>query len=328
MANYRVYEGKSIFTLSDNKIDPLIEGVIYENDVVMVAAPPKTSKTVFCMQMACNLSSGTPFLNTFETPKPVPVLYIATEMKDEELKDRFIRTSQFIKTNPENLILVCTKGTLFKFNTKYGKLCINELVQTYKNNPPKVIFIDSVYRAFYGSLNKDDAVNLFLMEADRLAAEFDAATVLVHHMKKPTRDDKHRIIEQSDMDAYGSAFLLGSVDHLIRLENIHKEDAKYDRFVRCDTQRSGAIMSDIRIRLVQPDPLYFHIVGNNESEKKHIVQILRTLNESIDINSLMKKSGMKRTKLYQVLKELQDEGELLKMSEGRTKKYKIINKEN
>ena len=321
MANYRIYEGSNIFSLSENKSEPLIEGVLYENDVAMIVAPPKTSKTVFSMQMSCSLSSGTPFLNYFDVPQPVRVLYIATEMKDDELKDRYIRTANFVPTNPENLILVCTKGTLFKFNTKYGRQCINNLVEKYKDNPPKVIFIDSVYRAFYGSLIKDDVVNAFLMEVDRLAAEFDAAVVLVHHMKKPSKDEKNREILQTDSDTYGSAFLLGSVDHLIRIETIRKEDAKYDRFVRCDTQRSGNIMTDIRIRLCQPDPLYFHIIGNNEVEKRDILQVLKSQTDLVDMEELMKKSRIGRTKLYQVLKELQNEGLIDKVTKKRKKLY-------
>ena len=104
MPNYRVYEGQEIITLSEQKQEAIIEGLIYENDTIMLVAPPKMSKTVLSVQMACSLSSGTPFLDSLDIPTPIKVMYIATEMKDEELKDRFIRTSNHIQTNFDNLI--------------------------------------------------------------------------------------------------------------------------------------------------------------------------------------------------------------------------------
>ena len=310
--------------MEENKAEAIVEGLIYENDVILIVAPPKMSKTVFAMQLACNLSSGTPFLNFLEIPKAVRVMYIATEMKDDELKDRFIRTSHFIDTNPANITLVCTKGTSYKMNTPFGKSSTNELIRQYKPMPPKVIFIDCVYKAFYGSLTKDDIVNEFLAEVDRLAGEFDAAVVLVHHTKKAGKDANNIEFEISDSDAYGSQFLIGAVDHVIRLEKIYKEAAPLDRWVRCETQRTGKIINDVRIRLNEPDPLYFHMIGNVETEKADMMQMLSKEADLMDISHMMKKMNMGRTKMYQCLKELIKDGKLVKTG-TRTKMYGVKN---
>lgn len=313
MANYRIYQGQEICTLSETKFEPIVEGVIYENDIVMLAGKPKSSKTIFAIQLACNISSGTPFLDSFETPKPSRVLYIATEMKDEELKTRFIRTSNHVKTNFENITLLCTKGSNFKFNNRIGKQHIAELFLKYKECPPKIIFIDSVYKAFFGDLNKNDVVNEFLSEVDRMAAEWDSAVMLVHHLKKSSRDKDGNAFEQSDEDSYGSQFLIGAVDHVIRLEMIHKEQAPYDRYVRCDTQRSGTIISDLRIRLHQPDPLYFSPVDNNLVEKNFIIDLFKkTGTPTHTVDTLVKQTGYSRSKIYKILKELQDSKQVIK----------------
>jgi len=218
MAATRTYRGEEIFQLSDTKLEAIVEGLLYENDTMMIVAPPKMSKTVFSVQLACNISSGTPFLGILDIPKPCRVLYIATEMKDEELKDRFIRTAKHVTTVPDNLILVCTKGSAFKLNTQMGHTLMDILIQDIRANPPKVIFIDSVYKAFHGSLKDDDSVNEFLTEVDRISAEFDAAVVLVHHLKKASRDMYNNEHRASDADTYGSQFLLGAVDQVVRLE--------------------------------------------------------------------------------------------------------------
>lgn len=267
---------------------------------------------MFAMQLACSLSSGTDFLNFLNIPKPVRVMYIATEMKDEELKDRFIRTSNFVPTNQDNLTLVCTKGTSFKLNTALGKAGANQLIRDYKDNPPKVLFIDSVYKAFYGSLTRDDVVNEFLTEVDRIAGEFDCAVVMVHHLKKAGRDKDNKEFAASDADTYGSQFLIGAVDHVIRLEKINKETAPLDRWIRCETQRSGKVFTDMRIRLVEPDPLYFHIIGNVEAEKKDLIMAFENAGKMLSVAELLKLTNFGRTKMYQCLKELITDGVIVK----------------
>jgi RecA-family ATPase len=322
MPQYRLYQGKEIFTLSDRKQEAIIEGLLYENDSILLVAPPKMSKTVLAVQMACSLSSGTAFLDSLEIPAPVKVMYIATEMKDEDLKDRFIRTSNHIKTNPANLILICTKGGNFKFNTNSGRKYIAEIVALYKANPPKVIFIDSVYKAFYGSLTKDDIVNEFLGEVDRIAAEFDSAVVMVHHTRKETRDKDGFMFEESDTDTYGSQFLLGSVDSVLRLEKVRKEKAPLDRILKCDTQRSGNIISDLRIRLAQPDPLYFYPVDIYETEKSDIMAMFTTEKQPISIAEIIQKTKLSRAKVYRILKSLLENKSIAKTG-GKVKLYGI-----
>lgn len=323
MAKYRTYEGKDIFTLSDFKAEALVEGLLYHNDTMMIAAPPKASKTVFTMQLACSLSSGTPFLDMLDIPEPVKVMYIATEMKDEELKDRFIRTSKHVHTCMENLILICTKGTNFKFNTSAGITYMKELQERYKDKPPRVIVVDSVYKGFSGTLVKDDTVNEFLTNIDIMAGSFDAATILVHHLKKPGKDITGTEFNQSDNDTYGSMFLLGAVDHCIRIEPIRKEFAPLDRYIRCDTQRSGRIVQDFRIRLEEPDPLYFHVIDNLLVEKNDMHNMLRAAVEPLGITQIVKRMGYCRAKCYKVLKELQTEDCIIKIKQGKSILYEV-----
>ena len=179
-----------------------------------------------------------------------------------------------------------------------------------------------MYKAFYGSLTKDDTVNEFLLEVDKIAAEFDAAVVMVHHTKKETRSKNGSLIDTTDADTYGSQFLLGAVDHLVRLEKLYKEDMPLDRFIRCDTQRSGAIVSDLRVRLCEPDPLYFYLVDLNESEKTDILALLIKSNKPVSISEMIKLAKISRTKIYQVLKTLQNEGKVVK-SGSKIKYYEV-----
>ena len=116
--------------------------MLYEEDYIMLAAQDKMGKTILAQQIACNLTTGSPFLGVFEIPKPVNVWYIATEGKTRDLKDRFLRMSRGVKIDTSKLKLI---PTVFRFNTEKGFRCLEEIVSKYKDDLPKVIIIDALY---------------------------------------------------------------------------------------------------------------------------------------------------------------------------------------
>lgn len=324
MANktYRVYTGDELLTLSADKSEPLVEDILFENDYIMIVAPPKMCKTVLSLQLTASLSSGTAFLDTFDIPNPVNVWYFSTEGKDEDLKDRLIRINKKVPVNANNIKLICSAG--FMFNTKKGIDDINSLVKDYADSLPKVIVIDSLYAAVKGSLKDDDVVNGFHAVIRQFAERCDAAIVLVHHMRKAGKDVKGNFFQRSDDDTFGSVFLMGAVDHCFWLESWTKDkDCKLDRVLRCDTQRGGNIASDIRIRLNEPDPLHFTIVNKHEKEKANILKLITKNDDGLNVSQLIKKSTLKRSSIYVILKSLLDDEKIVKLG-GKIKIYKSI----
>ena len=320
MTYYKVYKGEQIFNISEeDEPKALIEGLLYERDHVMIIGPPKITKSVLTMQICCSLSSGTPFLDTFDTPKAVKVLYIATEGKEQGIRKRFIRLATSIPTVKKNLNLVWSPS--FKFNTERGKEALEEIKNIFKEDPPKVIVVDSLYMAIAGSLKNDDVVNDFNGIVREFSESLNAALVVIHHTKKMAKDHDGNAYQTTDDDSYGSQFLLSVVDHCIRLEFIKKENAPLDRYVRCDTQRSGEIIKDFRIRLKEPDPLYFISVDNNDREKDELYAKMLKWDKEMNQEEIRRKSGIGRTKLYQVLGSLGAEGKVVK-SGGKVKYFK------
>ena len=116
--------GEDIFKVNDEDRMPLIEGIIYKKDYVLFVAEQKTGKTVCLQNMAMCLSSGTNFLGVFDIPKPIKVLYIATEGKINDIKDRFIRMRKKIKCDTNNLMLIKSRC---KFNNPNAEEEINGL---------------------------------------------------------------------------------------------------------------------------------------------------------------------------------------------------------
>jgi len=321
---YNIIQGQDIVTLTEDKSEPVIDGMLYADDYIMVVAEEKMGKTILSQQIACNLTSGTPFLGVFDIPKPKNVWYFATEGRAEELKDRFIRMSTAVPLDVNRLKLITTS---FRFNTKEGEQSLKELLDTFQNELPQVIIVDALYRAIKGSIKDDNNVNDFHHVVGWLSAQCNASTILVHHMTKPQRNQNDgSMFGRTVKDTFGSAFLLAAVDHCFWLERWMKDHKDFpdDKLLRCDTQRSGNISEKVRIRLMKPDPLYFTVVSKHSEEKHKIIQLLKSKHEQgMYVDEICQKSRISRSTVYIILKELQNEDMIEKYGTKR-KYYKVI----
>lgn len=304
---YNRITGDKLFDTSIDPKEPIIEGMLFRQDYVTLIAEEKVGKTILAQQMAASLSSGTSFLGTYDIPKPMKVFYFATEGRSNDLKDRFIRINKKVKIDTNNLTLI---PSFFKFNTVEGLKCLEEIIsETEEENYPDVIFIDSLYSGFSGSLKEDEDVNLFNNTVRQLIEKLKCAVIVVHHMKKNSKDDKGNYHKRSDKDSYGSAFLSAAVDHVFWLEKWRDKEFPKDRAFRCDTQRGGDIIDTTRLRLSEPDPLYFYQVSNNYKHKNQITKILTCSADGYSIDKLLSLAkDIKRSNMYTILKELQEEG--------------------
>lgn len=306
-APLRGYTGKDLMQLSQSKSKPLVEGFLFENDYVMIAAPPKIGKSLLVQQLTCALSSGEPFLDTFDVPNPVNVWYFATEGKDEDTKDRLIRMSHARPIDPNHIFLFCSAG--LRFNTPFGLELLKGVEKAWGElYPPKVIVVDALYRAVKGSIKDDDIVNEFHQTVGELADKYDAAVIIIHHMKKPVYFESGNRQERSDDDVYGSTFLKASVDQMYWMDRCDK-DSK-DIILRCDTQRSGNAIDSLRLTLIEPDPLYFKISSMLTDELHRITEVLKGHKNGMNMNQLMKATSIGRSTMYECLRELEDAGKI------------------
>lgn len=316
---YEVFRGDDIITLSDEKQEPIIDGMLYHNDYVMIVAEEKTGKTIMAQQIACCCTTGSPLLGIFDIPKPVNVMYIATEGRAEDLKDRFIRMRNGVGLDTSKIQLISSS---FRFNTQEGIQSIKELIEMSADVMPKVVIIDALYRAIRGSIKNDDAVNEFQHIIGWLIMQLDCAVILVHHLTKAQRNQEGNYVPRTDKDAFGSVFLRAAVDHCFWLEKDYETGKKEDRVLKCDTQRSGKIPSMIKIKLNQPDPLYFTTREEITEDKARILALLKSYKDGLTMFDLEVKSNVSRSRIYQVLRDLKM-NRVITVIGNRNKVYKI-----
>ena len=321
---YKVISGADILTLSSEKTDPIIDGILYPKDYIMIVAEEKMGKTIIAQQLSCNLTKGHPFLGIFDIPKPINVWYFITEGKEDDIKDRFIRMSRGVEVDINKLMLI---PTFFRFNTPLGLSALEEIVNTNTALRPDVIIVDSLYPAIKGSLRDEEVVNDFHFTIRWIQRELNCAVILIHHFTKRVRTPEGKVIERTDKDLFGSAFFAAAVDHVLWLDRWQygeKEEKGTDKILKCDTQRSGKIFDSVRIRLLEPDPLFFESVSMHMEEAHRILEVIKSGKEhGFNVDEIRLKSKVGRSVTYQVLKELLSK-HLIEKSDGKVKYYKAI----
>ena len=91
------------------------------------------------------------------------------------------------------------------------------------------------------------------------------------------------------------------------------------RRLRCSTTRTGAVMHDEQLELIQPNPLLFQIVDEFELEKKSAeIEIKRS--GSIDPVSFSKETGLEFFKIMKAVRLFEKEGVIFKNGESYKKR--------
>ena len=297
--NYRVYEKENLLVVSEERLNPIVQDFLYEKDYILLIAREKTGKSILAMQLACAISSGENFLGTLEITKPTRVWYFATEGKDDDTKDRLIRMSHKVKINTDNLKLICSPG--LRLNTNEGRGAMKELISKYKDELPNVMIIDPMYSAIKGSIRDDDIVNEFTYIVRFFADVCGASVIVVHHSKRDIRLQDGSVLELGDDAIFGSTFLKASVDHVFYMGKVARSENK---FLRCDTQRSGNIIDSMELKLHEPDPLYFELVEKINGIADEIKKLLEG-GKRLSVKQLAKYIRVSRVSIYSNIKGIE-----------------------
>lgn len=314
MANFGSYSGKEIFDLEFKKKDWLVEGIVREKQSVLFAGSEKSGKSVWIKQLICSLTSQHPMHDRMNVLRPCKVTYIQLEGEIEDTKDRFTRMSKTQDINPELLQVLFLPPLGFEDESKIGWLESN--IRQF--HVPDVLIIDPLYFAFNGSLSDDEVVRKFIGNLRVLKERLDCAVILVHHTHKTKHDYKGNVIKEGDEAVFGSKFLKAYPDHILLFTYDKRSNT---RILSCETQRSGDIVKEARLQLIEPDPLYFQEVNMNPTKE---MAILAFLQDSLYVDGLTAEEIMEKTKIgsstfYRSMKRLLGEGLVIKTRERPTR---------
>lgn len=306
----RIRYGDDAFDYDKPNI-PLIKGVLYKDDVVLLLGSEKAGKSILAQQMAFCLTNGDSFLGKYEITKPQNVIYFQTEGKENEGIDRRLRMEQVIKPD---------RAKYSHFYKKFFPIDVDAyrdfLIKGIESLPwkPDVIIIDALYMAMVGDLISNKEIRKLIANVSYVADQFDLTVVIVHHETKEQFDpESHEVIDRGDKNSYGSVFLRGWVDHIIFLKKLGERTRK----LTCDTQRSGKILKKEELVLIgdaeserKDEPLYFEINEEHNSTKQAIYAMIRAKG-MITLGELKSLLGLANSTLYKALKQLDKDGKII-----------------
>lgn len=316
MSDFGVYTGEQFIKL---KLPPrkwLVEGLIRERDSIILVGNEKSGKSLFVFQLICSLTSQHPFIDRWEVQKPCRVSYVQIEGELTDSQDRFKRMTEALDMDWYNLQLLFLPPQELE---KHGKMVgLADQIQEHK---PDIIIIDPVYFAFTGGLSDDLAVRQFIGNLRVLKDRLKCALILVHHTHKVKFDNKGNVVMEGDDAIFGSKFLKAWPDHLIMFSYDQRKEI---RTVSCSTQRSGDIIKQCNLRLIQPKPLYFEETEKALSKSALIMNILMQTKQEMTADELCRALDIGRNSFYTSVKEPLRDGVIHK-TDSRPVRYSYNN---
>jgi hypothetical protein len=247
---FSIYRGQDFMDFKFKPKEFLVDAMIHRGDTVMVIGSPKSGKSLLIKQLICSLTSAHQFLGKYTVSEPTKVCYVQLEGEPIDTQDRLMRMEKSCPLVRENLSIYYSEP-LFLQDKKEAHEFI-KMIEMGKNHD--VIVIDGLYLIFSGSLSDDTIVRQLIGNMRIIKNHFNCTLILVHHTHKVKFDQDGGVITEGDSAIFGSQFLRAWPDHIFHLNTQKNSDI---RELKCSTQRSGMIETDIKLKLNQPDPLFF-----------------------------------------------------------------------
>ena len=281
--------GDALFELGDEG-KPLIEGILWDRDVVMMLGSEKAGKSILSMQMAFSLTSGEPFLDKYAIVEKVPIIYVQTEGKRSDFTRRLIAMSNGTPID-RTLFHHCYRK-FFPLEAE-GSIAILDAMMKKLSPTPRVMYLDSLYTSMEGDLIDNKEVRRFFSVISPFLDKWKLTLVIIHHESKESFDmERREYIDRGDKGSYGSVFLRAFVEHILFL----KKGRDKVRVFSCDTQRSGNVMDKEELILIEPDPLTFQLKGDHtpatELIRSHLFKTSPLTREILAERTLLSQSAL------------------------------------
>jgi RecA-family ATPase len=307
----RGYTGEELLSAEFKDPPVLIDGMLWEQDAIIVLGDAKTGKSLFSLQIACSLTSGHKFLDEYYVRKPCNVLYLQAEGKIAESASRYRKMSHEIISEPKKLRWLYLPSVPMDREGSARQL-LDVIKQEFGDFKPDVIIFDPLYKlATTGSLSADEVAGRITTNLDVLKHHLEAAIIVDHHEHcRKTNPKTGEPIAEGDRSIFGSFIWRGWPDHILHF----RATSEKGRSLSCKTQRSGAVIRNLPLYFQEPDPLYFEI-AENASETQHLIHMMLKSKKKVAISELITTLGKGESTIYRVLRRLCLDGKAQKSRE-------------
>jgi len=290
--------------------DPLIEGLVWERDNIFIVGSEKVGKSILALQFAFALTSGQPLFGEYRVKYPSTVLYVQTEGKLGDTKDRIGNMLKINECDTKNLFIAFFPH--LALDTEHGMRTFLEHVRQ-REVKPRIIILDPLYHAMQGSLINEEHSRKMTANLRELGEKYNATIIVVHHTHRPIRFEG-KTIDEGDNSIFGSFVWKAWADHVLLL----RLGKNKSTILSCTTQRSGKVMEYDELELTGDPYLGFDRNADRvrpiERNVRHALE--EAGGEGSTRDALKESTGLSITSVEKSLRRMVKEG-IAKRASGR-----------
>lgn len=199
----------------------LVENLILEKSVTMMAAEPGTGKSCVLATIFCEASVALPVFGQLSVPRPLTTYVFCPERPAYELKERCRKIGKIVPYDVNRLLF--DEGMTGLVDLSNPK-SIEQIFYGIDRNAPNgidIFAIEGLYGMTRKPLASEETANMLYRFNARLMSEFDCAIWYNHHTTKKRRaEDGTELPPQW----FGSQFIMANVTGAYTLERLPKEN--------------------------------------------------------------------------------------------------------
>ena len=161
--------------------------LLFRQSRVLIAGAPKIGKSRFALAMGVSACTGGQFLNA-QFRKPLKFMWLQAEIHRAWLPDRISQVTPNLSRDERHLLdtnlILSGRLDLDLKGSERDYMAVQKAIEAHK---PDILCIDPIIEFSTAEENSNVEVRALLRRINALAADFDCATIIVHHTKKPSK---------------------------------------------------------------------------------------------------------------------------------------------
>ncbi len=202
---------KKVRELSGKKIKWLIEGLILDQGIALLTAPPKTMKSWLSMQACLDLALGLPVFGKFDAERPASVLYANFEDTESIQKERLNLMLKAKGVHDAPSLSILTTDDRLLIDTENGIEALRSIVNEVR---PNLLVLDCWVRIVTTSETDTRGIAEILHQVRKIRDDFKTAILLVHHASKGSSNKRagDRLRGSGEFHAWAESILALKMD--------------------------------------------------------------------------------------------------------------------
>jgi hypothetical protein len=158
----------------------LVDGVAVAGSAILLSGREKSGKGWVCIDLACSIVLGEPFLG--RAVLEGPCIYLSLEESTRTLRDR-LRVRLGARWDVPLYIVPLDGSTAETFSLE-DPHSITALINLIEEAQPVAIFLDTLREAHSGREDSSDDMTPLLRPIRQIAHQFDVTLIVTHHQSK------------------------------------------------------------------------------------------------------------------------------------------------